>query len=136
MFYLHSYRHRLGLAGMAVLGALPLSASERAGRSPPRQLADPDPGRSGIEWQQDAHVYNRARQRRRDRGPGEIHADTLIAHYREAKGAGNTGANTEIYRVDGEGRVTLKRDAQTVVGDRAVYDVDQAIAVSPAKTSS
>ncbi len=71
------------------------------------------------------------------RGPSEMHADTLIAHYREAsKAAANTGGNTEIYRVEAEGHVTLKRDTQTVVGDRADYDVDQAIAVVTGKASS
>jgi len=88
---------------------------------------------SGIEWQQDAHVYIARGNAVAIRGPGEIHADTLIAHYREAKGGGNTGANTEIYRVEAEGHVVLKRDAQTVVGDRAVYDVDQSIAVVTGK---
>jgi lipopolysaccharide export system protein LptA len=88
---------------------------------------------SGIEWQQDAHLYIARGNAVAIRGPGEIHADTLIAHYREAKGGGNTGANTEIYRVEAEGHVLLKRDAQNVVGDRAVYDVDQAIAVVTGK---
>src|SRR5205085_2743983 len=60
------------------------------------------------------------------------HADTLVAHYRPAK-EGNLGGNTEIYRVEAEGRVTLKRDQQIVTGDRAVYDVDKAIAVVTGK---
>jgi len=133
MFNLHSYRHRLAIAGTAVLIGLPLSrAGAQAappGDNPPLQIqAD-----SGIEWQQDAHLYIARGNAVAIRGPGEIHADTLIAHYREAKGGGNTGANTEIYRVEAEGRVTLKRDTQTVVGDRAVYDVDQAIAVVTGK---
>jgi lipopolysaccharide export system protein LptA len=85
---------------------------------------------SGIEWQ-DAHLYIARGNAVATRGQA-IHADTLIAHYREAKG-GNTGGNTEIYRVEAEGHVVLKRDAQTVVGDRAVYDVDQAIAVVTGK---
>jgi lipopolysaccharide export system protein LptA len=83
---------------------------------------------SGIEWQQDAHLYIARGNAVAIRGPGEIHADTLIAHYREVK-----GGNTEIYRVEAEGNVTLKRDAQTVVGDRAVSDVGQAIAVVTGK---
>ena len=87
---------------------------------------------SGIEWQQDAHLYIARGNAVATRGTGEIHADTLIAHYRPAKG-GNTGGNTEVYRVEAEGNVTLKRDAQTVVGDRAVYDVDRAIAVVTGK---
>src|SRR6202035_5965027 len=88
---------------------------------------------TGIEWDQNAHLYIARGNAVATRGPGEVHADTLIAHYREAKGGGNTGANTEIYRVEAEGHVTMKRDAQTVVGDRAVYDVDQGIAVVTGK---
>jgi lipopolysaccharide export system protein LptA len=120
---------RLGI--IAILAALPLSrasAQAVAGDNQPIQIqAD-----SGIEWQQDAHLYVARGNAVAIRAPGEIHADTLIAHYREAKG-GNTGGNTEIYRVEAEGHVTLKRDAQIVVGDRAVYDVDQAIAVVTGK---
>jgi len=88
---------------------------------------------SGIEWQQDAHVYIARRQRRRDprsrRNPCR-YADRPLPRgerrrqhrrqYRDLSGRGG-------------GRVTLKRDAQTVVGDRAVYDVDQAIAVVTGK---
>src|SRR5713226_8391840 len=133
MFNLHSYRYRLAIAGIAVLIGLPLSrAGAQAappGDNPPLQIqAD-----SGIEWQQDAHLYIARGNAVAIRGPGEIHADTLIAHYREAKGGGNTGGNTEVYRVEAEGHVTLKRDAQNVVGDRAVYDVDRTIAVITGK---
>ena len=71
-------------------------------------------------------------------------SDTIVAHYRPAKpgaaGASPPGAaegalagNTEIYRVEADGRVSLKRDTQTVVGDRAVYDVDKAIMVMTGK---
>src|SRR6266851_2279994 len=129
--HLPSDRAAIGLA--LILAALPLSPAGAqavaAGDNSPIQIqAD-----SGIEWQQDAHIYIARGNAVVTRGPGEMHADTLIAHYREAKGGGNTGANTEIYRVEAEGRVTLKRDTQTVVGDRAVYDVDQAIAVVTGK---
>jgi len=87
---------------------------------------------SGIEWQQDAHLYIARGNAVASRGTGEVHADTLIAHYRDAKG-GKTGGNTEIYRVEAQGHVTLKRGSQTVVGDRAVDDVDRAIAVVTGK---
>jgi lipopolysaccharide export system protein LptA len=87
---------------------------------------------SGIEWQQDAHLYIARGNAVATRGPSEVHADTLIAHYREAKG-GNTGGNTEIYRVEAEGHVTMTRGTQTVVGDRAVDDVDRAITVVTGK---
>src|SRR5947209_5186715 len=99
---------------------------------------------SGIEWQQNNQLYIARGNAVATRGPGEVHADTLIAHYREIKGgaaaapppgntAGDAGGNTEIYRVEAEGHVTMLREGQTVVGDRAVYDLDQAIMVVTGK---
>jgi len=93
---------------------------------------------SGIEWQQNNQLYIARGNAVATRGLSEVHADTLIAHYREIKGgagaapppgntAGDTAGNTEIYRVEAEGHVTMLREGQTVVGDRAVYDLDQAI---------
>jgi lipopolysaccharide export system protein LptA len=89
---------------------------------------------SGIEWQQNAHLYLARGNAVATRGDSEVHADTLIAHYRDVKGGNtNTGGNTEIYRIEAEGHVTLKRNAQTVVGDHAVYDVDRTIALITGK---
>jgi lipopolysaccharide export system protein LptA len=95
---------------------------------------------SGIEWQQEAQVYIARGHAVAKRGTSEVHADTLTAHYRPTKDSGNTGANsggnaggTEIYRVDADGNVTLKGETQTVTGDKAVYDVDQAIVVVTGK---
>ena len=88
----------------------------------------------GIEWQQNAHLYVARGNAVATRGDSEVHADMLVAHYRDAKGSNtNTGGNTEIYRIEADGHVTLKRNAQTVVGDRAVYDIDRAIAVITGK---
>lgn len=81
---------------------------------------------SGIEWQQNKQIYIARGNAVATRGTGEIHADTLIAHYREAKGAEN---NTEIYRVEADGNVTIKRDNRTVVGDHADYDIDQGVGI-------
>lgn len=125
------------LVGIAVLAALPLAAMPLAdGRAQVLAPNDNQPiqiqADSGIEWQQDAHLYIARGNAVATRGQGEIHADTLIAHYRDVKG-GSSGGNTEIYRVEAEGHVTVKRDAQTVVGDRAVYGVDQAIAIVTGK---
>lgn len=91
---------------------------------------------SGIEWQQDQKLYIARGNAVATRGTSEVRADTLIAHYRETKAGNtnsNTGGNTEIYRVVADGHVTLKREAQTVIGDRAVYDIDQQIAVVTGK---
>jgi lipopolysaccharide export system protein LptA len=102
---------------------------------------------SGIEWQQNEKLYIARGNAVATRGPASVRADTLIAHYREVKGSGgaktntntttntdiNTGGNTEIYRVEAEGNVTMTREGQTILGDRAVYDLDQALMVVTGK---
>jgi lipopolysaccharide export system protein LptA len=138
-FFMH------GAAGLAVALLLCPAARVQA------QLLGGDDGQpveiqadSGIEWQQNAQIYIARGNAVAKRGASELHADTIIAHYRPIKAGGaaanaapgnalGTGGNTEIYRVDAEGNVTIKRDAQTVVGDHAVYDVDQALAVITGK---
>jgi len=77
---------------------------------------------SGIEWQQDAQVYIARGSATAKRGTTEVDADTLTAHYRPSKGS---GGETEIYRLNADGHVTIKGETQTVVGDQAVWDVDQ-----------
>jgi lipopolysaccharide export system protein LptA len=86
---------------------------------------------NGIEWQQDKQLYIARGNAVATRGPASIKADTLIAHYREAKGGGNTntGSNNEIYRIEAEGNVVITRDNRTVVGDHADYDMDQGIGI-------
>ena len=64
------------------------------------------------------------------RGASEVHADTLTAHYRPSKGP---GGETEIYRLNADGHVTIKGERQTVIGDQAVYDVDQQIGIVTGK---
>jgi lipopolysaccharide export system protein LptA len=85
---------------------------------------------SGIEWQQDAKVYIARGNAIAKRGTTEVHADTLTAHYRPSKGA---GGETEVYRLDADGHVMIKGPTQTVVGDQAVYDVDQQIGIVTGK---
>jgi lipopolysaccharide export system protein LptA len=84
----------------------------------------------GIEWHQDEHVYIARGNAAAKRGTTEVRADTLTAHYRPSKG---TGGETEIYRLEADGHVSIKGERQTVVGDRAVYDVDQQIGVVTGK---
>src|SRR5215831_17008656 len=84
----------------------------------------------GIEWHQDAQVYIARGNAMAKRGTTEVHADALTAHYRPNKGS---GGETEIYRLNADGHVTIKGERQTVVGDHAVYDVDQQIGVVTGK---
>lgn len=84
----------------------------------------------GIEWHQDAQVYIARGNAMAKRGTTEVHADALTAHYRPNKGS---GGETEIYRLNADGHVTIKGERQTVVGDQAVYDVDQQIGIVTGK---
>jgi lipopolysaccharide export system protein LptA len=124
--------------------AAPLSAEEPAKQKPAGgpQLVNPNDSQpieiradSGIEWQQATKTYIARGHAVAIRGPTEVHADTLIAHYREVKGAapGNAGGNTEIYRIDAEGNVVIRKEGETITGERAVYDVDQAVGVVTGK---
>jgi lipopolysaccharide export system protein LptA len=87
---------------------------------------------SGLEWQQQAQVYIARGNAVATRGTSEVHADTLTAHYRQSKSKTAEGGN-EVYRLDADGHVVLKGPTQTVVGDQAVYDLDQQIAVVTGK---
>src|SRR5580698_6167562 len=131
----------LVLAGLVCVGRLPRAVAQGlslGGVSEDRPIevsAD-----HGIEWQQDAQVYIARGNAMAKRGTTEVHADTLTAHYRPIKGTGgkaskaeDTGGETEIYRLDADGHVTIKGERQTVVGDQAVYDVDQQIGIVTGK---
>jgi lipopolysaccharide export system protein LptA len=163
---------------VALLYSPPLLAQPPSGAAPPNaaplpgtaQQPNPAPSGegqpieiqsdSGIEWQQDAQVYIARGNVVVTRGTTELHADTVIAHYRPNKGgnqsgsadaakpnksakdaakpnaaetpAGQDGAN-QIYRVDADGNVVIKDPTRTIVGDHAVWDVDQATGVVTGK---
>ncbi len=85
---------------------------------------------SGIEWQQDAQVYIARGNAVAKRGTTEVSADTLTAHYRPSNGA---GGDTEVHRLNADGHVTIKGETQTVVGDQAVWDVDQQMGIVTGK---
>jgi len=134
---------RLGWLALAVLFCCgpalaqnPAKPQQAAGPSSALNPNDAQPieiqADSGIEWQQNTKTYVARGHAVATRGPTELHGDTLIAHYRDAKG-GNAGGNTEIYRIDAEGNVVIKKEGETIVGDRAVYDVDQAVGVVTGK---
>ncbi len=115
------------MAGSATATAQGLGLSGVPDDKPVEITAD-----SGIEWRQDAQEYIARGNAVAKRGTSEIHADTLTAHYRPSKTKNADGGN-EIYRLDADGHVVIKGETQTVVGDQAVYDVDQQIAVVTGK---
>jgi lipopolysaccharide export system protein LptA len=107
---------------------------------------------NGIEWQQNNKVYIARGNAKAIRGDDSVVADTLYAYYRQAQQpAPNAGSpqlrgnassgqqspfdngSTQIYRIEAEGHVVFGTPTQTAYGDRAVYDVDQAMLVVTGK---
>jgi lipopolysaccharide export system protein LptA len=85
------------------------------------------------------------------RGHVTVTADTLIAYYRRKAGAAATATpappprptqtptgpdetgNNEIYRLEAVGHVHIYTRTDEAVGDRAIYDIDQAVMVLTGK---
>jgi lipopolysaccharide export system protein LptA len=82
---------------------------------------------AGIEWDQNKQIYVARGNAVARRGTSEVHADVLTAHYRPSKNKSDGG--NEVYRLDADGHVVITAPNRTVVGDQAVYDVDQQIGV-------
>jgi lipopolysaccharide export system protein LptA len=101
----------------------------------------------GIEWQQNQQVYIARGNAVATRGTTEVYADKLTAYYRRVKAApegaakstaanaqpGGPDSDTQIYRIDADGHVVLKGPTQAVVGEHAVYDVDEGVVVVTGK---
>ena len=100
----------------------------------------------GIEWRQVEQVVIARGDARAVRGGVTVEADRLLARYRQAGAKGGTaqaaqpapagapgesalGGSNEIWRLEAEGRVKITTDTDTARGDRAVYDMDQAVLV-------
>jgi lipopolysaccharide export system protein LptA len=103
--------------------------------------------REGFEWREAEQVVVATGDARAVRDNVTVTADRLIARYRKKAGAaapaggtpaapspavpslgGDTGGN-EIYRLEAEGNVRIFTATDEAVGDRAVYDIDQAVMV-------
>jgi lipopolysaccharide export system protein LptA len=108
---------------------------------------------NGIEWQQNNKVYIAHGNAKATRGDDSVVADTLYAYYRDAQPAqqaasatpqlrasGNANqqspldnGSTQVYRIVAEGHVVFTTPSQTAYGDRADYNVDQAMLVVTGK---
>ncbi len=97
----------------------------------------------GIEWRQDQRKVIARGNARAVRGTVTVTADQLIAYYRPKDGAApaapqpsgglpgadaDTGGN-EIYRLEALGNVHIFTPTDQAQGDRAIYDIDQAVLV-------
>lgn len=100
----------------------------------------------GIEWRQTEQVIVARREARATRGEVTVDADRLLARYRPsgsgsggaaarpagqppALGENPAGGSSEIWRLEAEGHVVIRTPTDTARGDRAVYDIDQAVLV-------
>jgi lipopolysaccharide export system protein LptA len=93
----------------------------------------------GIEWRQEQREVIARGNARAVRQNVTVAADRLTAFYRPKSGAPSQPAQTvgtgpdtggnEIYRVQAEGGVRIFTPTDQVQGDRAVYDMDQAVLV-------
>jgi lipopolysaccharide export system protein LptA len=106
----------LGAAGPARAQSLTFAAQDTD--NPINVTAD-----GGIEWQQNRKLFIARGNARAVQGEVSVAADELVAHYREANG------ETEVYRVDAHGAVTIASAEETATGNAAVYDFDKAVLV-------
>jgi lipopolysaccharide export system protein LptA len=91
----------------------------------------------GIEWRQADQVVIARGNARASRDGVTVEADRLIARYRPRGGAGapppaagdSPVAGSEIWRLEAEGRVRITSATERAEGERAVYDMDQAVMV-------
>ncbi|MCA3427939.1 MAG: hypothetical protein INF34_14630 [Roseomonas sp.] len=93
--------------------------------------------RDGIEWRQNDQVVIARGAAQAVRGGVTIDADLLLARYRPRGGAPvearppseGPGGASEIWRLEAEGSVVITTATDRAEGDRAIYDLDQAVMV-------
>jgi lipopolysaccharide export system protein LptA len=119
------------LALLAACPGLALAQPIELSRGGPVEVT----ARDGIEWRQEEQVVIAEGAARAVRDGVTVDADRLIARYRPRAGAapaagsgGVTGAS-EIWRLEAEGSVRISTATDRAVGERAVYDMDQAVLV-------
>ena len=114
------------LLGSAVIG---MSFMPGAAQANPLGLAQNGSGGlevesdNGIEWRRNEQILIARGNAVAKRGTSRVDADELQALYRDRDG------NSEIYRIIAIGNVKLSSDTDVATGDKAVYDIDEAVVV-------
>jgi lipopolysaccharide export system protein LptA len=92
----------------------------------------------GIEWRQQEQVVVARGDARAVRAGVTVEADRLLARYRPRGGTNAAAARPpaespagggEIWRLEAEGHVVVTSATDRAEGDRAIYDMDQAVMV-------
>ncbi len=141
-------RCRRGLS--AVVAALALTGAVGIAVAQNLDLTQGGPvevtARDGIEWRQAEQVVIARGDARAVRGGVTVEADRLIARYRprgggaaqqaasaappaSAAAAAGPQQGNEIWRLEAEGNVRISTATDRAHGERAVYDMDQAVMV-------
>lgn len=130
---------RLAAAVLLVFTAAPLAFLPLAAQQIDLSSGGPVAitARDGFEWRDAEQMVVASGDARAVRDNVTVVADRLIARYRKKAGgapaaAGVAGPDTggnEIYRLEAEGNVRIFTATDEAVGDRAVYDIDQAVMV-------
>lgn len=93
--------------------------------------------RDGMEWRQNEQLVIARGAARAVRGGVTIESELLLARYRPRGGAPaearpaseGPGGASEIWRLEAEGTVVITTATDRAEGDRAIYDMDQAVMV-------
>jgi lipopolysaccharide export system protein LptA len=123
---------RIALAFCVVAGVASAQMAELSQGGPIEVTA-----RDGIEWRQNEQLVIARGAARAVRGGVTIDADLLLARYRPRGGAPaearpaseGPGGASEIWRLEAEGNVVITTATDRAEGDRAIYDLDQAVMV-------
>ncbi len=89
----------------------------------------------GIEWRQQDQVVIARGNARAVRDGVTVDAQRLLARYRPRGGGApvapgeNPSSSSEIWRFEADGRVQISTATDRAAGDRAIYDIDQAVMV-------
>jgi lipopolysaccharide export system protein LptA len=123
---------RIALAFCVVAGVASAQMAELSQGGPIEVTA-----RDGIEWRQNEQLVIARGAARAVRGGVTIDADLLLARYRPRGGAPaearpaseGPGGASESWRLEAEGNVVITTATDRAEGDRAIYDLDQAVMV-------
>ena len=97
--------------------AQPLNLASGAKDQPIEIIAD-----NGIEWQRENEILIASGNARASRGGINVEAEVLRAYYKQKSGGG-----ADLYRLDAAGGVNIYSGTDSIIGETAVYDFEQAI---------
>jgi lipopolysaccharide export system protein LptA len=82
----------------------------------------------GVEWDQNDQRYIARGNAKAVRGEDTVYAQTLTAYYRKTPSGGS-----DVWRLEAEDDIKITSPNGVVVGDRAIYDVDNSVFVITGK---